>query len=101
MGNMGVTQDANAIYTAWQLGADWWWQGHYLVRLVHGVTLYDTVTIGRHQGVRLERIDGSRRVRVLCRYVPMDTRMCLVSIAAVASNSNVVEHRFRCTDAIL
>jgi hypothetical protein len=66
-------------YTAWDLGADWSWQTEFRVRLPAGRTLYDCVNIGKHEGVRLERVDGSRGLRGIARYVSPDTKLVLVS----------------------
>lgn len=67
-------------YTAWQLGADWSWMDGRAVQVVSGRTLYDTVNIGPHEGVRLERV--SKDVRGIVRYVPPDTKLVLVRVRA-------------------
>lgn len=65
-------------YTAWDLGADWTWQTEFLARFPAGRVLYDCVNIGKHEGVRLERVDGTRGVRGIVRYVPPLAKLVLV-----------------------
>lgn len=73
-------------YTAWELGADWGWlEADLFVRFPAGRVLYDCVNIGTREGVRLERVDGTRGVRGIARYVRPLTKLVLVKLDKAGS----------------
>lgn len=62
-------------YTAWELGADWWWTTEYFVATKRAV--YSEVNIGPNEGVRLSKLQTGS-LHMIVRYVSPETPMRLV-----------------------
>lgn len=68
-------------YTAWELGADWWWESRgYRAKLVGGHITYDLIRITRNESVVAERINfpvSFGKLKVTIRYLNPDAKMVL------------------------